>query len=635
MVDFYIKEFNDCITLKDIEKLFKNTEFPNGRLSLFFDKSILLKTSPKIFGNHTVKLEGIWSLYLRVMLFFKLHHKIGKLPFNSGESTYFRLFHNLFQELSSLKDINSMDEIDSDLIDTYIKSNIERSQIKFVTLKKRVDILFENLKYEDELNLPSILRLDENAIKYSKQYNKLSNLASCELSNKELISSKDNNYSLEDLKVIISTSITFLEDYADEILELAWHYRWSSKLLDKEKYTYLYEYFLRTPKEFSEPNLKKIQCQIKSFDSTLNKLPTITELIEIVSRKILNDVIERLEVSCISIAFMMTGMRVGELVNLERDLNIQSDEHDYLERMVYKTASRPEGEPLTMPIPLICKDALITLSKLAVIKDGKKNGSLILSSITKDNATDIKVDRINYLLKAYCKDLGLENVITSHRFRHAMAFLITHIYDNEGLELARMFLGHSSIAMTLQYMGYYNNELKDAIRELIKEESEFFIDAIADEVEKDRMLFGEKGARIVKAKTKFAGRYANDFIQLMKKGLMELIKKQKLAIIQTPVSLCIHDLSKPEELVCQRGFEIDEIVANGPAPERCKGANCSNALFFEKHVRSIKEKMYSDIEPSLRKRLEQNTYFMDAGGFEQDPYRRVVKEYDEYKQGVV
>ena len=45
--------------------------------------------------------------------------------------------------------------------------------------------------------------------------------------------------------------------------------------------------------------------------------------------------------------------------------------------------------------------------------------------------------------------------------------------------------------------------------------------------------------------------------------------------------------------------------------------------------------MYFKIEPNLKKRLEKNTYFMDAGGFEQDSYRKVIKEYDNYKKEVI
>lgn len=65
----------------------------------------------------------------------------------------------------------------------------------------------------------------------------------------------------------------------------------------------------------------------------------------------------------------------------------------------------------------------------------------------------------------------------------------------------------------------------------------------------------------------------------------------------------MHDLSKPEELACQRGFNFNEIILNGPAPSRCKEANCSNSLFFEEHIEKLKEIMKYE----LKSRLERKT----------------------------
>lgn len=638
MIDNYyeIENLSVCFTEQDIKKVFESVQFPNRGGSFFFDSKISLKSGPKILTKHKVELNGILNTYLRVVLYFKLANKMGNSPANSGESTCFSLIHIFLKEISMFKEVRYLEEIDSDLLDKYISYKLEEKKIRSLTLKNRIDEVFKNLKYEDELEFPPILKLDEFALQNSKQYKKLKKLVSSDLSDSGLIPKKKNYYSLSDLKIIISSSMKYMDLYKNEILELSWHFKKSSlKIKEKEKYLYLFDFFVTTPISFTEPIIKKIQKNCKNLHLQINKIPTKVEVEELISREVINEVIEKLEVSCIAISLMMTGMRVGELVCLDRDLKITHDEHEYLERIVYKTAANSSGEPLKMPIPIVCKDALVVLSKLARIKDKMHNGSLILSTMKKDETSEIKVDRVNRLLKIFCNDLGLKEVITSHKFRHAMAFLITHIYDNEGLELARMFLGHTSITMTLQYMGYYNNELKDAIRELIKEESEFFIDEITEQIKENKNLFGENGKRLMKAKTKFSGRYANQFINTLREGLIELIKNQKLAIIQTPVSLCMHDLSKPEELMCQQGFNLEEIVANGPAPERCKGANCSNALFFEKHIEELKKKMYFKIEPNLKKRLEKNTYFMDAGGFEQDPYRKVIKEYDNYKKEVI
>lgn len=42
-----------------------------------------------------------------------------------------------------------------------------------------------------------------------------------------------------------------------------------------------------------------------------------------------------------------------------------------------------------------------------------------LSTMKKDETSEVKVDRVNRLLKIFCNDLGLKEVITSHKFRHA------------------------------------------------------------------------------------------------------------------------------------------------------------------------------------------------------------------------
>ena len=340
-----------------------------------------------------------------------------------------------------------------------------------------------------------------------------------------------------------------------------------------------------------------------------------------------------MEVSCIAVALMLMGMRVGELFALERKLILSEDEHFNLTRIVYKTAATEDGETLTMPIPGIGVKALKFLSKLATIKDGKNTGPLVLIPIETRRPTPSRTNRANTLINRYCDRLGISTPPTPHQFRHAMAFLIVHINEKDGLELARMFLGHTSINMTLQYMGHYNNELKEAIKELTKDESELMVNVITNEIRNNKKMFGKNGERL-SPKHKFTGIQADEFIKLLRKGLLKLIEEQKLAIIQTPVCLCMHDLSEPETMACQIGFNINEIAANGPAPSNCKGANCASAIFFEEHVEKLKKEVYEDIEPKLRARLEENTYFMQSGGFENEPYRRIIKEYDEYKEEV-
>jgi hypothetical protein len=76
------------------------------------------------------------------------------------------------------------------------------------------------------------------------------------------------------------------------------------------------------------------------------------------------------------------------------------------------------------------------------------------------------------------------------------------------------------------------------------------------------------------------------------------------------------------------------LINNRPIPSKCKGANCSNSIFFEEHIEKLKKNMYGNIDPELKARLEKNTYFLNAGGFNQDPYYKLIKKYDK-KKGVI
>lgn len=628
-MDNLLSKINKSTTEKEMYKIFKNVNFPNRGNSNFFDKNILLVSTGGLLTNYEVKIEGIASLFFRLILFFKLNGDLGKRPIGTGEYTYCSRFHSFMYEIIQNNNILRIDDINSSIIDKYIINNIDIKKYTNLSINIKISIFVEYLDFQIEL--PYFLQINEEIIR-SKRVLQLDREAKKDANEKiNGIGSKEV-YPLIDLKTIISNSINYIESYSDECLKSAKLYKSVQNLNQSAKYTEVYDMLQKTKTKFEEPMLKSMQ-----FKTQTTKTKYINEgkknlggNIKGISVSILIDVVEQLEVSCIAIILLMTGMRAEELTMLDRELKISQDEHFYLERIVYKTAKTEDGESLSMPVPVICKKALEILSELAFIKDGKKTGSIILSAIDYKNVQSVRPSRINNLLIRYCKKINL-NPITPHHFRHAMAFLIVHIHESDGLELARMFLGHSSIIMTLQYMAHYNNEINEAVNELMKDESEYFLGKITEKINKNERLFGEKSIRLM-PNHKFRGQQVEDFTKLMRKGLLKLIEEQKFGIIQTPVSLCLHNLSKPEDLVCQRGFNIESIVANGPSPSRCKGANCSNALFFEEHVEKLKSNMYSNLEPSLKKRLERNTYFIEAGGFEQDPYRKIIKEYDKYKE---
>jgi integrase len=628
-----LEKLKDCYTIQDIQELFKDVRFPNANKSLFFlDKVSFIGSGLIPTNKRLINTENILGLFARLLIFLKMSGYVGKVPKNTGGLGYAGSINSFFNELEQIKKVNSIDEVNEYMIDAYIQVNLDKGNSP-KTIYTKFKYVKEHLSYQN-IELPMFLQLNNDIFKSSEKFIELEKAAKEEFNKVSQGIGTRETYPLPELKKLISYSIDYLENYSNELLDAAEFIVNTKTASASQQYTKSVNFF-QTHKLFKEQTLRELQNKVKQVDALYanNKGKNKGRKLNISSiRKSCIEAVKTLEVACISISLMMTGMRVSELTTLDRNLNIMQDEHYNLQRIVYKTAATKNGEPLTMPIPEICKTALETLSRLATIKDDNAYTNIILQSIEKKSISPIRTSRINNLLDWYCEKLGLDKTITPHQFRHAMAYLIVHIHENDGLELARMFLGHTSITMTLQYMAHYNNEIKEAMQELTEEESKYLVTKITEQIHEKKRLFGENGKRLTQG-YKFAGQQVDNFTKLLRKGLLQLINEQKLAIIQTPTNLCIHDLSKPEELACQRGFNITEIVANGPAPSRCKGANCGCSIYFEEHIEQLKENMYSDIDPELRTRLEQNTYFMEAGGFEQDPFRKLIKEYDEYKEG--
>ncbi|RDX35468.1 hypothetical protein DZA35_00375, partial [Arcobacter sp. HD9-500m-PIT-SAG03] len=167
--------------------------------------------------------------------------------------------------------------------------------------------------------------------------------------------------------------------------------------------------------------------------------------------------------------------------------------------------------------------------------------------------------------------------------------------------------------------------------ELEKERSEKLIDRIVDRVEGNEKIFGEN-AKYLNPDVAFVGKQADEFRMSLKKNLRELVKEEKFSIVQSTHCMCIHDLSRPQDLKCQAGYDMENIVTKkGTNVSRCEGANCSNSIFFEEDVKKLKE-IYGHIDDEIKERLERNTVFMETGGFENVPYHRLFKQYDEYCQ---
>ncbi len=157
--------------------------------------------------------------------------------------------------------------------------------------------------------------------------------------------------------------------------------------------------------------------------------------------------------NCIITLFLNTGVRVGELININlKDINFNNNSIQIFgkgnkERIVYFSNN--------------CKIKLQNYIKIR--NKGKSiidlNEPLFISRFN----TRLGIDGVeNICSKAY-KLLGLEDYgYTTHTLRHTAATMI-YMYVSQDLLLLKSFLGHANLSTTEIYTHVYNKNIKEAV----------------------------------------------------------------------------------------------------------------------------------------------------------------------------
>lgn len=186
--------------------------------------------------------------------------------------------------------------------------------------------------------------------------------------------------------------------------------------------------------------------------------------------------------SCVTILFLVTGMRTSEmyLLRVGDCWQVKGSEDDFrIKTIVSKTSDGSTGDPVILPIPEIayrafkCLEALTEQARIW----GKSNKLMINPTINFGKESTAR--NINNFLGRWCEDLGLEH-IHPHQFRKTIAMFA--IYQNPNyIGVIRRLFSHKSLAMTLAYivkMPGMAGEIKLAVIEKNKELLSELLEAI-------------------------------------------------------------------------------------------------------------------------------------------------------------
>tara|TARA_R110002033_G_scaffold100404_4_gene148832 strand:+ start:17237 stop:19129 length:1893 start_codon:yes stop_codon:yes gene_type:complete len=591
----------ECHLEEDIVRLLKDEVFPKSKNSKFTDNVLQFKGNSGEYVNVHLGLDGINNIICRLILLLKLHGHMGIIPKNSGVRAYATAISSIVRKLSSKKSIVDI------TFNEFIKFVVQREkEVQAKSVKEEIRKIYDWIIIANPL-LPHICRLDERLLIGDENIDRINEKASrdhIDYTN-GFGGHESKVFPLKDTIIIMKKALNYVDHYADEIILCIPPYLQRKDMINVyQERKYLVTCIKDIKHTFQEPNLKTLQDDSNNFAAHKVSNP---------AQRVLKS-IKLLEAACIFIALSLTGYRANEFLKLQRFPEFRQEEYDYLVRHITKTSFDEGGEEIEMPIPSAAKQAIEILSKLASFQDNMNKGNLL--NVSWENLDVDKVtspsQRLLLSIQYFCKDNNLPSP-TPHMTRHTMAFLITYLSEGDSLELARLFLCHKSITMTLRYLGHFNTVYKDAMNDFENNEARHHAKYIADEIRQGHKLYGKSGEKIMKAQ--FTGKYVEEFADLLETGLIEMVELSQFVILNTPYCYCIHDKSMTNNMPCQRGLDIDNFDTwRGVIPftGRCKPASCSNAVFTEEDVALMQaNQLYNSIPKEFLERVSNNLYFVN------------------------
>lgn len=631
---------SQCLNEIELMNLLKNIKISPDAETKFGDEELKFPDSHNLLS--TINLpNNDFGLAAKVVSSLKFHGKLGHQNYSGGALAHLGKYRTLWNDFIKLKDINSFREIDSELIELWIRDQLNK-ETNPISIMRKLNRLFDWQNASPYL--PEFLLLDDLNIYGCPSYPELKYKHDIVSGNWQERDKPDTSkYPLHLLLPILQEAITYINSYTKDI-EILMENK-EHLLEDKNKSANRIHRFMQSQSHrFQEPELHSMQniCSNTSLGSwQFDKFPSKKGPITIIV-----NAVDRWQAANLIILGFFTASRSNEISRQLR--NIQSPKTKYHEidkgykftRIAWKTSAN--GKIITAPLPPLGLKAYQNLSRHSVLSDSKDTGTLLFMNYSLKSTQH--ADRMNYVLKKFTHWVhdDTNKALNSHQLRHAMASLMTHLNDHNGLMLVAKLLGHDSTAMSMDYQGQLKNiilkqlefmgetniEIKTSYKEFYEEESLKVLDnTILPAIKNGKVFVGA-----AKSFVDFSGDIIND-VDSWYQFHAEAIKAGEEMVLQGSVCVCVHSTKNPNQMACQRGINVENYAGIPPQISACKGSSCPSSLFTEDSCERLlnQSKSVKDLAPIDLQELAKD-WFYAIGDTLDIPDQRILDEYINIKK---
>lgn len=640
-MDDLIKYLRICSSKNEVWELMKDKKLSPGHEAKFGDEIIILRDSHNFPASTNIPTND-YGLVMRLVSYFRFNGYMGHINYGSGEWKYLGYYLTLWNDLNEIKPISGISEINEELIEQWIRSQFNKG-IRATTIMVKFHCLTDWINVSSML--PHFLTIDSVMIYDCPSYSELDRKYSKLIVMRNSVGGDESpKYPLHLLLPVLQAAIDNIINYTNEIELLMAHRHYLKDLDDPSSYTldsHTVNFLKKTEHVFQEPSLMALQeyCknlgkQWKANPATPGKGP----------RTVISEIVERWQAANLIILGFFTASRSQEISRQPRNIKMPKTKYHEMDqgykftRVIWKTARF--GKMHTTPLPPLGMQTYRNLSRHSEQMDGEKMGTLQFNTWSNLYSKMHRL-RMKYIIMKFSQWVHSKDVphLTPHQLRHAMASLMNHLNDHNGLMIAAKLLGHDSATMTMTYQAHMETIVLNKINYIANTNKEVAVAFREYEVEGSMQVVNNtimpalKNGEVMLGPGRGIMQFTGDVVHDPESWFnfyAPAIKDGLYVVSQTPTCLCFRPKNIMGPLPCQRGIKFEDYSNVPVQPAACQGSSCVNSLFTEQNCEMLKNQTQSvkDLAPDDLREMASEWFSVVGDGLE-IPDKKVIAEYEE------